>query len=100
MRISSNPDDASYSPHMNQCRIWLEGGERNNVELADEERRFAIQLARNEFGEPILDKDGKQLRQRFYGAVRIDCPDWLRVAQEHDSQTEDALSLAIYGAMP
>ena len=96
MRISSNPDDAFYSPHMNQCRIWLEGGERNNVETADEEKRYAVQLARDEFGAPVLDKDGKQLRQKFYGAVRIECPDWLRVSQEHDCQT-DELSAIVFG---
>lgn len=97
MRISSSPDDAFYSPHMHLCTVYLEGAARNNVETADEAGRFAIQLARDEFGHPMLDKDGRQVRQRFYGAVRIDCPDWLRAGQEHDCQTEDALSLAIYG---
>jgi hypothetical protein len=96
MRISSNPDDAFYSPHMDQCRIWLEGGERNNVETADEGARFAVQLARDEFGHPVLDKDGNQIRQKFYGAVRIECPDWLRASQEHDCQT-DELSAIVFG---
>lgn len=100
MRISSNPDDTYYSPHMHLATVYLEGAERNNVETADEGRRYAVQLARDEFGAPILDKDGRQVRQPFYGAVRIDCPDWLRVSQEHDCQTEDAISLAIYGATP
>lgn len=97
MRISSSPDDASYSPHMHLCTVYLEGAERNNVELADEAKRFAVQLARNEFGEPVLDKDGRQVRQPFYGPVRIDCPAWIRTAQEHDSQSEDGLGAAIYG---
>lgn len=100
MRISSSPDDASYSPHMYLCTVYLEGAARNNVEVADEAGRFAIQLARDEFGAPVLDKDGNQIRQRFYGAIRIECPDWIRVAQEHDSQTEDALTIAVYGAAP
>lgn len=97
MRISSNPSDAAYSPEFHRCRVWLAGAERNNVETADEAGRFAVTLARDEHGRPVLDKAGSQVRQKFYGDVRIDCPAWLRISQEHHPNEEGlgALGAAI-----
>lgn len=97
MRISSSPDDASYSPHAHLCRFWVAGSERNNVVTIDEERRFALLLRRDEFGAPALDKNGAQIAERYWGDVRVDCPAWLRVSQEHCSNEEGmgALGAAI-----
>jgi hypothetical protein len=91
MRIASTPDDRSYSPHFHLVTVFLEGAERNNVELADEEQRYAVQLARDEWGRPVLDKEGRQVRQKFYGAVRIDAPAWLRISQESPDYEEEGL---------
>ena len=97
MRISSDPADPFYSPHMHHCTCWVAGSERNNVVTIDEERRFALLLRRDEFGAPALDKSGAQIVEPYFGDVRVACPDWIRAGQDHDCQTEDALSLAIYG---
>lgn len=100
MRISSSPADPGYSPHAHLCTFWVAGSERNNVVTLDEGKRYALLLRRDEFGAPALDKKGEQIKEPYYGDVRIECESWLRTAQEHDSQTEDAISLAVYGANP
>ena len=97
MRISSSPDDPSYSQHFHKCRIFVAGSERNNVITADEGKRYALLLRRDEFGAPALNKHGEQIKEPYFGDVRIECDSWLRVAQEHDSQTEDALTIAVFG---
>jgi hypothetical protein len=95
MRISSNPDDSAYSQYMHLCRIWLAGSERNNVITADTEKRFALTFCRDEFGRPVLDKDGNQVRQEFWGDVRVDVPDWLRLQSAGDDDA-GALGAAIW----
>ena len=99
MRISTDPDDRGFHPHANYCRVFLDGAERNNVVTADEGGRFAVTLRLDEFGQPVKDKKtGKTLHDKFYGAVRVDCADWLRVAMEHPCNEEgDTLSGAILG---
>jgi hypothetical protein len=87
MRISSLPDDSGYSQYAHMATVYLAGAERNNVVLADEERRYAVQLARDEFGKPILDKHGNQRTQEFFGDVRIDVPEWLRLKGEEDDSS-------------
>jgi hypothetical protein len=97
VRISSSPDDPAYSTHFHLCDVFLEGAARNNVLLADEDKRFAIQFRRDEFGQPVIDKKtGAQVVDRFYGAVRISCPDWLRAGIESPDEA-DTLSAAIMG---
>jgi hypothetical protein len=97
MRIASTPDDASYSPHFHLVTVFLEGAERNNVALADEDKRFAVTLARDEWGRPVLDKEGRQIQQKFWGAVRIDAPAWLRISQEApDEEGLGAVGAAMY----
>jgi hypothetical protein len=63
MRVSSRPDDPGYTPCFHQFRIFIAGAERSNVETADEAKRYAVQLARDEWGKPVLDKNGWQVRQ-------------------------------------
>lgn len=96
MRISCSPDDPGYHPQFAMCRFWLAGAERNNVETADEAKRYAVTLARDEWGAPLLGKDGAQIRQKFYGDVRIDAPSWLRTASEEPQEEADTLSAAIW----
>jgi hypothetical protein len=95
MRISSSPDDPGYSQHMHLVTVYLAGAERNNVETADTEKRYAVQLARDEFGRPVLDKDGNQVRQEFWGDVRVDAPDWLRLQTAGDEDA-GALGAAVW----
>jgi hypothetical protein len=64
------------------CRFYLGGAERNNVLFADEERRFAITRRLDEAGNEMRDRQGRPLTDEFRGAVRIDCPDWLREEME------------------
>jgi hypothetical protein len=64
------------------CRFYLGGVERNNVLLADEERRFAITRRLDEAGKEMRDRHGRALTDEFRGAVRIDCPEWLREEME------------------
>ena len=93
MRISCDPDDPSYSSAFSHCTIYLEGAARNNVVTADEDRRFAVTFRRDEFGAPMLAKDKSQLRDKFYGAVRVDCPAWLRSEME-DPSGDNAIAAA------
>jgi hypothetical protein len=72
MRVSSDPADSGYTPHMHDFRVWLAGAERNTVETADSDKRYAVTLARDEWGRPVLDKEGRQVRQPFWGDVRIE----------------------------
>jgi hypothetical protein len=95
MRISSDPTDPAYTQHFHLCRIWLAGAERSNCVLADEEKRYAVTLARDEFGRPVLDKDGNQVRQEFWGDVRVDAPDWLRLQTSGDEDS-GALGAAVW----
>jgi hypothetical protein len=95
MRISSDPTDPAYTQHFHLCRIWLAGAERSNCVLADEEKRYAVTLARDEFGRPVLDKDGNQVRQEFWGDVRIESPDWLRLQTSGDEDS-GALGAAVW----
>jgi hypothetical protein len=99
MRISTDPDDVGYHAHANYVRVFLEGAERLNVVTADERARFAITIRLDEFGQPVKDKKtGKTLHDKFYGAVRIDCADWLRIAMESSSNEEgDTIGAAVLG---
>jgi hypothetical protein len=92
MRVSSDPKDSGYTPCMHQFRVWLAGSERNNVLTADSDKRYAITLARDEWGKPVLDKNGWQIRQEYYGDVRIE-----RSACDEQEDELGALSAIIYG---
>jgi 3-dehydroquinate synthase class II len=92
MRVSSDPADSGYTPCMHQFRVWLAGAERSNVLTADDTKRYAVQLARDEFGRPVLDKDGNQRRQEYYGDVRIE-----RSPCDEQEDEMGALGAAIYG---
>jgi hypothetical protein len=72
MRISTLPTDAGYTPRAHEYRVWLAGSERNNIVTADDQERFAVTFRRNEFGEPVKDKTGAQVTERFWGDVRIE----------------------------
>jgi hypothetical protein len=91
MRISSLPEDPGFSQYAHMATVYLAGAERNNVVLADEERRYAVQLARDEFGKPVLDKHGKQRTQEFFGDVRIEAPQWLRLKAEGEEDDSSGL---------
>jgi hypothetical protein len=92
MRVSSDPADSGYTPCMHQYRVWLAGAERSNVLTADDTKRYAVTLARDEWGKPVLDKNGWQIRQPFYGDVRIE-----RVACDEQEDELGAIGAAIYG---
>jgi hypothetical protein len=92
LRISSNMADPGYTPAMHDFRVWLAGAERNNVETADSDKRYAVTLARDEWGRPVLDKEGRQVRQTFYGDVRIE-----RQACDEQEDELGAIGAAIYG---
>jgi hypothetical protein len=92
MRVSSDPADSGYTPCMHQYRVWLAGAERSNVLTADDTKRYAVTLARDEWGKPVLDKNGWQIRQPFYGDVRIE-----RSACDEQEDELGALGAAIYG---
>ena len=92
MRVSSEPTDSGYTPHMSDYRVWLAGAERNNVETADDQKRYAVTLARDEWGRPVLDKEGRQVRQPFWGDVRIE-----REACDEQEDEMGALGAAIFG---
>jgi hypothetical protein len=99
MRISTDPDDRGFHISANYCRFFLEGAERLNVVTADEEGRFAVTLRLDEFGQPVKDKKtGKTIHDKFFGAVRVDCADWLRITMERPCDEEgETLSAAILG---
>jgi hypothetical protein len=97
MRISSLPNDPAYNTAFHLCSIFLEGAQRNNVLLADEKGRFALTFARNEFGVPVLRKDGSQVTETFRGHVRVEAPEWLRTQMESpQDEDEGALGAAIF----
>ena len=77
MRISSDPSHPAFSDCASMCRIFLDGVERNNVITADEEGRIAVTQRLDVHGHPAL-KAGKPMVDEFCGAVRIECPAWLR----------------------
>jgi hypothetical protein len=61
------------------CRFFLDGVPRNNVLFADEEARFALTRRLDEFGNAMRHpRTGELLTDEFRGAVRVECPDWLR----------------------
>lgn len=76
MRVSIDPEDPGYSPHlMNsrvKIRVWLEGVERGHILTADEEKRFAVLHHLDSEGKLSLDKDGNVRTEKFYGHVRIE----------------------------
>jgi hypothetical protein len=91
MRISTLPSDVGYTPRAHEYRVWLAGSERNNIVTADDQERFAVTFRRNEFGEPVKDKTGAQVTERFWGDVRIEfCGD------EQEDEL-GALGAVIYG---
>jgi hypothetical protein len=92
MRISSDPTDCGYTPRAHEYRVWLAGSERNNIVTADDSARFATTFRRNEFGEPVKDKNGAQVVERFWGDVRIE-----RQACDEQEDEMGALGAAIYG---
>jgi hypothetical protein len=92
MRVSSDPKDSGYTPVFHQYRIWIAGAERDNVVIADDSKRYAVQLARDEWGKPVLDKNGWQIRQEYYGDVRIE-----REACDEQEDELGALGAASYG---
>jgi hypothetical protein len=92
MRVSSDPADSGYTPCMHQYRVWLAGAERSNVLTADDTKRYAVTLARDEWGKPVLDKNGWQVKQEFWGDVRIE-----RVACDEQEDELGAIGAAIYG---
>jgi hypothetical protein len=51
-----------------------------------------VTLARDEWGKPVLDKNGWQVKQEFWGDVRIE-----RVACDEQEDEMGALGAAIYG---
>lgn len=97
MRIACLPQDPAYHTAFHLCHIYLEGAERNNVLLADEKGRFAITFRRDEFGVPVLHKDGSQITEPFHGHVRVDAPEWLRTTMESPQDEPDLLGASIMG---
>jgi hypothetical protein len=91
MRVSSDPADGGYTPCMHQYRVWLAGAERSNVLTADDTKRYAVTLARDEWGKPVLDKNGWQVKQEFWGDVRIE-----RQACDEQEDELGALGAVIY----
>ena len=73
MRVSVDQADAGYHPLACHCRVFLEGAERCNVVMADEERRHAVLHVLDEHGRPVV-KGQRILTEDFYGAVRIQLP--------------------------
>jgi hypothetical protein len=88
VRISSDPDDASYHHAFSTCTFFLAGAARSNVTMADEEHRKAVTVRLDEFGKPVL-KAGKVQHDVFWGDVRIEAPYWVRAQCEKPaSETE------------
>ena len=87
VRISSDPADIGFTQYIHMATVYLAGAARNNVILADEAKRYAVTLARDEFGQPVLGKDGQQIKQEFFGDVRVECPEWLRLKGEEDDSS-------------
>ena len=88
MKISLDSNHPAYNDWaFKVCSFYLDGVQRNNVMTADEEGSFAITRRLDETGETVYDRNGKMLTDEFRGAVRIECPDWLRY------EIQDALAL-------
>jgi hypothetical protein len=83
MRISIDPSHPAYHPAAGLCRYFLEGAERSNVKMADEDGRFAVTYRLNEHGERVKDAKGNPLTDNFWGHVRIECAQWIRHEQDH-----------------
>ncbi|MBI2769220.1 MAG: hypothetical protein HYX47_06340 [Burkholderiales bacterium] len=81
MKVSADRNDPAFSDCFAMCRIWLEGAERSNVVTADEDGRFAVTTRLDENGDPVL-RAGQPVTDVFRGAVRVECPDWLRKERE------------------
>ena len=98
MKISIDRNHPSYHDWAHKvCSFYLDGVERNNVLTADEESRRAVTRRLDEKGGTLHDRNGRMLTDEFRGAVRIDCPDWLRYEVEMASATQvkecDALAV-------
>ena len=93
MKISIDRNHPAYHDWaFKVCAFYLEGTQRNNVLFADEEKRFAITRGVDERGETMYDRQGRMVTDEFRGAVRIDCPDWLRYELENAlTSARDAL---------
>jgi hypothetical protein len=81
MKVSADRSHPAFSDCFSMCRIWLEGAERHNVVTADEDGRFAVTTRLDEFGNPIT-RGGQPVTDVFHGAVRVECPEWLRKERE------------------
>lgn len=89
MKIGIDRDHPAYHDWaFKVCAFYLEGAQRSNVLFADEEKCFAITRRLDERGQTVYDRQGRMVTDEFRGAVRIDCPDWLRY------EVETALSSA------
>lgn len=83
MKISIDRNHPAYHDWaFKVCAFYLDGAQRNNVLTADEEGRFAVTRRLDHNGETMHDRHGKMLTDEFRGAVRIECPDWLRYEVE------------------
>lgn len=58
---------------MSEVKIWLNGVQFKDVVVADEEKRFALTVRRDNNGN-IVTKDDKLVYDEFFGHVRIEVP--------------------------
>jgi hypothetical protein len=96
MKIARDPDHAAYSDYHGLCEISLEGAARNNVRYASEEDRYAETWRLDEWGDLVLDKAGDPIWDRFYRAVLITCPEWVRHEIENPARNTVLESVALY----
>ena len=95
MKISIDRNHPAYHDWaFKVCSFYLDGVQRNNVLTADEEGRFAITRRLDQNGETQRDRNGVMLTDEFRGAVRVECPDWLRyeVQNAQAAASSDALT--------
>lgn len=84
MKVSIERNSDAYSEFANhpEIRVFLAGSERQGVIYANEERRMAKQYRFGSDGRLAKDSKGEPIIDSFYGDVRIDCPEWLRLEIE------------------
>ena len=93
MKISIDRNHPTYHDWaFKVCAFYIDGAQRNNVLTADEEGRFAITRRLDQDGETMRDANGVMLTDEFRGAVRIECPDWLRYEVENAHAPSDVLT--------
>lgn len=89
MRITTDDENdpcfVSLVKYSMEVRVFLNGAEYGYVVTADEEKRYAKTLRLDNNGVPRRnpkDPDGGFLYDEFWGHVRIEAPDWLRVQMD------------------